>query len=46
MRGNFEPQRFLKKEKVVDYFTRMWQIHGNVPTELRSSLVRSLPLSV
>lgn len=24
----------------------MWQIYGNVPTELRSSLVRSLLLSV
>ncbi|BGO90768.1 hypothetical protein NBRC10512_002852 [Rhodotorula toruloides] len=35
---NEEVERFLKKEKVVDYFTRMWQIHGNVPTELRSSL--------
>ncbi|BGP31245.1 origin recognition complex subunit 4 [Rhodotorula toruloides] len=37
-RWNAEVERFLKEKKVVDYFTRMWQIHGNVPTELRSSL--------
>ncbi|EGU12890.1 Origin recognition complex subunit 4 [Rhodotorula toruloides ATCC 204091] len=37
-RWNAEVERFLKEKKVVDYFTRMWQIYGNVPTELRSSL--------
>ncbi|BGP23889.1 origin recognition complex subunit 4 [Rhodotorula toruloides] len=37
-RWNKEVERFLKENKVVDHLTRMWQIHGNVPTELRSSL--------
>ncbi|GAA5923778.1 hypothetical protein JCM3775_000504 [Rhodotorula graminis] len=35
---NDEVERFLKEKKVVEYLSRLWSIHGNVPTELRSAL--------
>ncbi|GAA5894431.1 hypothetical protein JCM8208_006236 [Rhodotorula glutinis] len=35
---NGEVERFLKEKKVVEYLNRLWSIHGNVPTELRSAL--------
>ncbi|BGP39151.1 origin recognition complex subunit 4 [Rhodotorula kratochvilovae] len=35
---NEEVERFLKEKKVVEYLNRLWSIHGNVPTELRSAL--------
>ncbi|GAA6051251.1 hypothetical protein JCM3770_005896 [Rhodotorula araucariae] len=35
---NREVERFLAEKKVVEYLNRLWSIHGNVPTELRSAL--------
>ncbi|KWU47557.1 hypothetical protein RHOSPDRAFT_24035 [Rhodotorula sp. JG-1b] len=35
---NTEVEAFFSEKKVVDYMRRLWSIHGNVPTELRSAL--------
>ncbi|GAA5866473.1 hypothetical protein JCM3774_004695 [Rhodotorula dairenensis] len=35
---NAEVEAFFAEKKVVDYMRRLWSIHGNVPTELRSAL--------
>ncbi|GAA5986486.1 hypothetical protein JCM10908_003771 [Rhodotorula pacifica] len=35
---NAEVEHFFGEKKVVDYMRRLWSIHGNVPTELRSAL--------
>lgn len=32
-------QRFFAEKRVVEYLRRMWSINGNVPTEIRSTLV-------
>lgn len=32
-------QAFFAEKTVVEYMRRLWSIHGNVPTELRSALV-------
>ncbi|GAA5889820.1 hypothetical protein JCM5296_002352 [Sporobolomyces johnsonii] len=35
---NAEVDRFWKEKKVGEYMDRLWKAHGNVPTELRSTL--------
>ncbi|GAA5959511.1 hypothetical protein JCM21900_004525 [Sporobolomyces salmonicolor] len=35
---NDEVERFWKQKKVGEYMDRLWKAHGNVPTELRSTL--------
>lgn len=37
---NEEVERFWEVKKVKEYMERLWSLYGNVPTELRSSLVR------